>query len=141
MALALNHLQRVDMPLNKETKPLYHSRTCSLKFSPIWVSKKRDDKESMIFLTPKPSRKISKKLELLYYYRPSPNWLHDMKRLRIRKKNAISYPKIGLLTASIGMEYNVWRIYFECKFIFMQIVSKAYWYNNRKKKQKKKQRS
>ena len=27
-----------------------------LKFSPLWVSKKRNDKESMISLTPKPNQ-------------------------------------------------------------------------------------
>ena len=31
----------------------YYSSTFSLKFSPVWVSKKRNDKKSMICLTPK----------------------------------------------------------------------------------------
>ena len=45
------------------------------------------------------------------------------------KRNATSHPNICSLKAGEGMKYNVWRIYFEG----MQIVSKAFWYNNWKK--------
>ena len=38
---------------------LYYSNTFSLRLSPIWVSKRRNNKESMSCLTSKPSQKIS----------------------------------------------------------------------------------
>ena len=35
---------------------LYYSSTFSLKLSTKWVTKKRNEKESIIFLTPKPNQ-------------------------------------------------------------------------------------
>ena len=42
------------------------------------------------------------------------------------KTNAASHPNIGSLETAIEKEWNVWRIYFKV----MQIVLKAWWYNN-----------
>ena len=56
--------------------------------------------------------------------RPKPPWLCYMGRLR--KQDKCNFPSKYWFTLDCyweGIEWNVWRIYFEG----MQIVSKAYW--------------
>ena len=82
---------------------LYYSSTFSLKFGPIRVSKNRNDKESMIHLTPKPNqekKKNPKQSEFLY------GFLQAQTLITINRE---------------GIEQIARRIYFEG----MQIVSKA----------------
>ena len=88
---------------------LYHSSTFSLKFSPICVSKKRNNIESMICLILKPSQKIPKISGVSLWPPSSPD--HNPLDCAIwgileYKTNATSHPNIGSLKTAIEEEWN-----------------------------------
>ena len=73
------------------------------------MSKKRNDKESMICLTPKPSQKNSKIIGLSFWPPSNPDLnplYYAIVGVLENKTNATSHPNIGLLKTAIGEEWN-----------------------------------
>ena len=87
-----------------------YSSTSSFKFSPIWVSKKRNNKESMICLTPKPSQKNVRNnwiFFMAFYQAQTLNPLdYTIWSIWESKTIATSHPNIGSLKTTIGEEWN-----------------------------------
>ena len=74
----------------------------------MWVNKKRNDKESMICLTPKTKPKIISKIIGVFLWPPSspdPNSMdYTIWAVLENKTNATSHPNIGSLKTAIEEE-------------------------------------